>query len=783
MDRISKPADTQTRPVVRKNGHVRLIVSLILSPLIVVVLSGVTIYADAVWDARTKQKLTAVISSLEAKTRDAGGQGQAPKTTNSRVADYQQKPYQGFEYYRLDYFKGLYDWHLKSPVRLAATVLGWVALGFGLLTLIMGTYIIRHIRGMAISARRSRDALLHSFTLGIRRLPWWLISFTSLSAISVLLLAVASGTTAMINMLESSAFDPTPNLIALIIFGAAFFLGIGYLTYSFFSIRGSIGVRRATRAALAPDPVEIMGKSVSESEAPLLWRLVRDVAVKIDAVVPDRILIGLNECFFVTENSVAVTGGQTFAGGRTLYLPLTYLAFMKRPEVEAVIGHELGHFMGEDSKYSIQFAPIYHRASSSLSVTRSIRKDLRGIESTLSEYFMSSFHEAVRHWSRLRELAADQVGAKMAGADAIASSLLRIAALSPRVNEALQICRQGGAEAEGGVLSQLLRLVAEKGMADPNIDLSDQQPHPFDSHPPTRQRIAAVGVDVTSQQLRDAQNTRPSTLLADLQLVKTDSQAVGESLGDENLGGEWPDPTPDVATAARPALHTAVEEQFSGVFEEERRKRIAFLSPIAARGLEPLSLVRLSGKMPYLGLPFGGIFMAAAVALILHGDPNEAGQVQAWLYPAFAGVFGLLMLGAGVVAILREFMPNSPFLVLNKDALTVRATGIVIPWTDMVDVDVFTMRIYGVKAGIQTIITLDPEKQLPGGWKHWSMYTRREREPNRLIIDAGRYKKMPLEEFAETVLAYWHGGLARKELADLRVTPEELSSAARNGSA
>jgi len=473
-------------------------------------------------------------------------------------------------------------------------------------------------------------------------------------------------------------------------------------------------------------------------------------------------MVGLNEGFFVTENPVALSGGQTFAGGRTLYLPLTYLAFMTRPEMEAVIGHELGHFVGEDSQYSIRFAPLFHRASISMIATHATRRDLRGVEATLCEYFMAAFQEAVRHWGRLRELAADQIGAGAAGADAMASALLRIAAVSPRVDEALEICRRGGADAGRGVLSQLSRLVAEKGMADPEIDLGDQQPHPFDSHPPLRQRVAAVGVAITSGPLQDARDARPGTLLAELQLSESEPGAGGDSRGDHRR-----DPA---AGAVRPTPQSVVEDEFSGVFGEERRKRIAWLGLLAAQGVEPLPLYRLSARLAFLGLPFGGILMAGAVTLVRSGALG---------YGLLAALFALFMLVGGLVSISRDFLPIRPVLVLDRDALTVCAIGIVIPWTEMADVAVSRIFIYGfIRVGIRTIITLAPGKELPSGWKHWSMYT--AREGNRLRIEVGRFRKMPGKKFAETLIAYWHGGMARQDLARLEATPEEIAIAVRS---
>jgi len=765
MIRSSVAEDVRTRPEATKKGERRLKVSLVFFPILVVALSFVTIVGAAVWDSRGTQNLAAAISDLEARTHDAASQ--LPTTGRSDLADVRREADLRWQQHQQNEFRGIYEWRVKR-VRPVVTVASWGAALAGMLTLVMGISIIRQIRGLADNARRSRDALLDSFTLGIRRLPWWLISFTSIFAISVLLLAVASFSAAVTYTLETGVLTGNPEPVSLATSLASFLLGLMGLTYSFFSVRGSVRVRHAIRTAFEPEPVEIMGRSVAESEAPLLWRLVRDVATRAGAAMPERITIGLNEGFFVTENPVALSGGQTFAGGRTLFLPLTFLAFMTRPEVEAVIGHELGHFMGEDGKYSIRFAPLFHRASSSLIATQTTRTHLRGIEATLCEYFLSAFHAAVRYWSRLRELAADQVGARAAGADAMANALLRIAAVSPRVSEALEICRQSGEEARRGVLSLLSQLVAEKGMADPDIDLGDQQPHPFDSHPPMRQRIATVGVAITPAQLRDARDTRPGTLLAELQLAGGGAEVVGQSVGDERAH-----PAAVTASTARPTLHGAVEEEFSGVFGEERRKRIALLGPTAAQGVEPLSLFRLSGMGPYVALPFGALFTWGAVVVI------REGMLDVGLVLGLAGLF-MLVVGGG--AIRRAFLPTRPALVLHRDTLTVCAPDIVIPWTEIVDVDVSAMRIYGlIRIGVRITITLHPGKELPGGWKHWSMFTTREH--NRLHIEAGRYRKISAGKLAETLMAYWHGAMARQDLAELKAAPEEIARAASSNPA
>jgi len=234
------------------------------------------------------------------------------------------------------------------------------------------------------------------------------------------------------------------------------------------------------------------------------------------------------------------------------------------------------------------------------------------------------------------------------------------------------------------------------------------------------------------------------------------------------------DPVAAAATTAQSPLHAALEEQFSGAVQEERGKRIAFLRPIAAQGREPLSFFRSIGILAMLGhvvlILLAGICIAGA---ILINDPKS----PRWMFVVIA----LVMLFPLGQAIFQKMKFRGPYLVLNKDGLMIGPLGVQIPWTDIADVSTRTVYVNFIRVGAQMLITIDPQEPLPRGRMFSGI--KRVSKQNLLIMSVPRAGKKPAKEFAETVFAYWHGGLARKELADLRVTPEEFSSAAANGPA
>ncbi|MGY0505242.1 M48 family metallopeptidase [Luteimonas sp. e5] len=283
-----------------------------------------------------------------------------------------------------------------------------------------------------------------------------------------------------------------------------------------------------------PEPIRIMGQALTRDAAPALWRYVERLAGQLATRPPDAVLVGLNEGFFVTEHPVALVSGKPVPPGRVLYLPLPYVAFMARDEVSAVIGHELAHFHGEDTEYSLRFAPVYRAAVDSiLAITNEHDDNDGGWRELLSrpatrfgKWFLSEFDHAVQHWSRQRELAADAFGTRVAGRQAVASALLRISALHAVVEAALQHNREAPPGRHEGVLTLVRRWVAEHGPDDPATHLGERQAHPLDTHPPLAQRLQALGVAIDAHLLQRALDRNESGLLAELGLEAAPGNAA-----------------------------------------------------------------------------------------------------------------------------------------------------------------------------------------------------------------------------------------------------------------
>ncbi|UBM25501.1 M48 family metalloprotease [Pseudomonas sp. p1(2021b)] len=286
------------------------------------------------------------------------------------------------------------------------------------------------------------------------------------------------------------------------------------------------------------EPHDIYGGELAEQQAPALWARVRGLAKQLDALEPDNIVVGFLDGFYVTSSDVLLYPGERRLQGRTLYLPLPLLAVLSRSESDAVIAHELAHFSGEDTEYSMRFMPIYQGAGRNIGVVGGHMEAgmLQGLLTlpayALAVHFMQRFDFAVSHWSRKRELQADAAGARVGGPQAVVDSLVRISALEPLIEQhQAELCMKPQAWPED-LLAATLEYLATQDICLSDDELADELAHPSDSHPPTRQRILALGLSVENARGGEAlRPVVPAQALAWLAEQVPDLNALSRALG------------------------------------------------------------------------------------------------------------------------------------------------------------------------------------------------------------------------------------------------------------
>lgn len=287
--------------------------------------------------------------------------------------------------------------------------------------------------------------------------------------------------------------------IGIIYYGTSVFFGIIPTGIMFgVGLGAALGVwamARATLSVVRTSETYVIGTELSREEAPLLWSHVENLASKIGALQPQHIVVGLDPNFFVTEAKVVCLSGNI--SGRTLYCSLPLCRILSKNEMSAVVGHELGHYKGKDTKFSKRFYPVYRGTTEAIASLHAAGGE--GIHAvalipaiTVLNYFLQCFSRAEHRLGRDRELAADKVGAGVAGPATMATALVKVHAFTAYWGTLQQAVvtalKQGNifvnaSKTYAEMCAQNARPSALQGIADSHTS------HPTDTHPPLGARL------------------------------------------------------------------------------------------------------------------------------------------------------------------------------------------------------------------------------------------------------------------------------------------------------
>ncbi len=626
-----------------------------------------------------------------------------------------------------------------EPLSVAGSVLGFLAA-------IIGGIGLLFIKKMGRNAMKSRDDLLRSFVSGRKLLPWLLIGTGTFTLFSI---GVAA-TFELMNFVSTHDMSGRGS-VKLILAGVILIIGVFVV-----AVQLIISIFKASRQVFENGPLTLMGRCTNEEEAPALWSFVRGVADKAKATLPSNIVIGLDECFFVTESPVALRNGDPVPPGRTLYLPLPYLAFMGRDEAAAVIGHELAHFQGADTEYSLKFSPIYASAVNNLSAVHAIGDGSQNYVGwmfkptlMLGEFFLHSFHSAVQHWSRQRELAADAVGAAVTDGRSIALSLLRINVLSARIGESLVESWNKAGKVQGGILKKIILDVKSQELPDPRACLEKEQPHPTDSHPTTGQRLSALGVAVDAALLAEASNTAGSSLLQELGLYEAADLGTSEDAAS--------------AKTATSSLGQTLEAEFTQAADESVAKEIETLREFSDAGREAVSLYEGSKFFIFLFVLLGIGSFSGAISIIMNTDFSDPRIHLYEVYQILGAIAAVgLLLFYGAFAFWRR--RKTPVAMFTEQGILFSNLTTPVPWTVVEDYSINVHTYNGATTSTALIIDLASDYVMPPYRK-----TKRAKympKKNQISLNAPTFR-MDAEKLGPLFATYWRGGMARARLAEL----------------
>jgi Zn-dependent protease with chaperone function len=311
--------------------------------------------------------------------------------------------------------------------------------------------------------------------------------------------------------------------------GVIFTVGLGALVGVAALIQGAL-------AMLKPPEITAIGCSLNPTDAPGLFSTVAALASKLGATPPKNIIVGLEPTFYVTSARVRIPGRKQPIHGETLFLSMPLMRLLNIEELSAVIGHELGHFRGQDTVYSIRFAPVYRGLADSLRGLASTNSDRHPITSLPAQLMLTnllnSFSGSEAAVSRVREFEADRASGEVAPAHSLGTALVKVSLFagiwSHYIFEEKRLIGKGIRPRNAS--RQFFDIISFDIAADKLPALIDDvvkspTAHPIDTHPTVGARLSALGInadDIGRAALQFSPEPASSSLVADLEKWERD---------------------------------------------------------------------------------------------------------------------------------------------------------------------------------------------------------------------------------------------------------------------
>jgi Zn-dependent protease with chaperone function/tellurite resistance protein len=299
-------------------------------------------------------------------------------------------------------------------------------------------------------------------------------------------------------ILTYSAYIGEVYLVGRVHFVLIGIIGIGALL-------GAVNLISAAFSHMKKLETTVFGVPLSKDSSPTLFEFVESIGKKLKATTPKNIVIGLEPTFYVTAADVNIIDHPPALKGETLYISAPLARLFSKEEFAAVIGHELGHFRGEDTAYSMKFAPVYAGLSEALI---SLDSGEDGVDfSTIPayvmlEYMINKFSKNERFISRERELKADEAGAEVSSPFSLATALAKVTLYSGLWGNVRK--DNFSRLAEGKITGNLSKVFedsakfdVEKNSIEKIIEhISNKSiSHPTDTHPTLNERLKSLGIE------------------------------------------------------------------------------------------------------------------------------------------------------------------------------------------------------------------------------------------------------------------------------------------------
>ncbi|MFI1097902.1 M48 family metalloprotease [Streptomyces sp. NPDC020917] len=239
------------------------------------------------------------------------------------------------------------------------------------------------------------------------------------------------------------------------------------------------------------------GVVVGERDQPELWALVRRAAAEAGTPPPATLVLTGEVNAGVSERARLL---GLLAGPRTLAVGVPLLAGMTVPQIRGVLAHEFGHFAHHDTR----LAAVTMRGRAAVATTVEAfhggTSRAQALVGSLYVRYARFFLRSSQGVARRQELAADRAAASQVGPATMAAMLRRLGVLGAAHGYYAATWAAAGVpvgvlppsgEVHGG-FRRLLAARGPDGLAALAADRPARKDDPYDSHPPQRERLAAL---------------------------------------------------------------------------------------------------------------------------------------------------------------------------------------------------------------------------------------------------------------------------------------------------
>jgi Zn-dependent protease with chaperone function len=256
----------------------------------------------------------------------------------------------------------------------------------------------------------------------------------------------------------------------------------------------------------------VAGSLLQPQQLPDLRARIGRLAQRLGVSPPAQIILGLEPGIFVTSLPIKLRGRDPLPRAETLYLPVYALRLFSDEELDAVIGHELGHFRNADLAFTLRFAPGLRALANTAENVSPEDVDAHALGqwfriARLPAYLLMqamtiTLIRIVNRIRRARELGADRASIEVSSPAAAASALVKGSLMALpwyQFHSANRAYLASGRARPNLSADYMARLVEGVRAADPNgiatFLLEWHIPHPVDTHPSLAERLRALRAD------------------------------------------------------------------------------------------------------------------------------------------------------------------------------------------------------------------------------------------------------------------------------------------------